>query len=120
MAHTERQLVAHLLRRAGFGSSAANLDMYAQLGFESSVDRLVNYQSVDDSEVGAAIARLRTQAPAAANNKHPEFGNPALEIAVFLTRMLMSQHPLQEKMTLLWHGWLTSSITSVKYASMMT
>jgi len=120
MAHTERQLVAHLLRRAGFGSSAADLDAYAELGFEGAVDRLVNYQSVDDTEVEAAIARLRAQAPAVANNKHPEFGNPALEIAVFLTRMLMSKRLLHEKMTLLWHGWLTSSITSVKYASMMT
>jgi uncharacterized protein (DUF1800 family) len=120
MAHTERQLVAHLLRRAGFGASAADLDAYAELGFEGAVDRLVNYGNIDDSEMERTIAGMRAQTPGTTNNKHPEFGNPALEIAIFLSRMLLSRRPLQEKMTLMWHGWLTSSIASIHYASMMT
>jgi uncharacterized protein (DUF1800 family) len=120
MPHTERQLVAHLLRRAGFGYNASDLDAYAELGFEGAVDRLVSYENVDDSETEAQVVRMRAQAPGVANILHPELGNAALETAVFLTRMLMSKRPLQEKMTLLWHGWLTSSITSVRYSSMMT
>ncbi len=63
---------------------------------------------------------MRARTPGVGNINHPELGNPALEVAVFLTRMLMSARPLQEKMTLLWHGWLTSSLASVRYASMMT
>ena len=45
---TERARVAHLLRRAGFGSSEAELDSYTALGFAATLDRLLNYEQVDD------------------------------------------------------------------------
>jgi uncharacterized protein (DUF1800 family) len=119
MPRTGRQTIAHLLRRAGFGASAADLDAYTALGFEGAVDRLVNFQSVDDSAVENTVASMRAATPAVANEKRPEAGNPALEVAVFLARMLQSKRPLQEKMTLFWHGFLTSSITDVKLAPFM-
>jgi uncharacterized protein (DUF1800 family) len=119
MARSTRQQIAHLLRRAGFGAGAADLDYYTSLGFEGAVDRLVNYDSVDDSDTERAIARLRDDNPNPANAERPEYGNPALEMAAWLTRMLLTKRPLQEKMTFFWHGLLTSSIREVKVATLM-
>lgn len=120
MARTDRQLIAHLLRRAGFGGNSADIDAYAALGFEGAVDRLINYQAVDDGTVERTVTTLRTVSPASASEKQPQNGNPPVEIATWLIRMLNTKRPLQEKMTLFWHGHFTSSIVDVKLASMMT
>ncbi len=38
----------HLLRRAGFGATSSELQMYSGLGFNEAVDRLLNYSQVPD------------------------------------------------------------------------
>lgn len=119
MARTDRQITAHLLRRAGFGSNSADVDAYTALGFEGAVNRLLNYGSVDDSATEAGVQAIRSAAPAAASTKKPEYGNPEAEIAAWVYRMMTTQRPLQEKMTLFWHGHFTSSIQSVHFASLM-
>ena len=40
--------MAHLLRRAGFGASKDALDEYEALGLKGAVDRLVDYEAVED------------------------------------------------------------------------
>jgi uncharacterized protein (DUF1800 family) len=95
------------------------VDVYAALGFESSVERLVNFERVDDRECEAAVAELRRSNPEAGRPERPQIGNPALEVAVWLTRMRLTKRPLQEKMTLFWHGHFTSSILEVKSAHLM-
>ncbi len=119
MARTEKQMIAHLLRRAGFGGNNSDLEAYRALGFEGAVDRLVNYGAVDDGATERGVAEMRKQNPASANEKRPEYGNPGLEIAIWLYRMLSTRRPLQEKMTLFLHGHFTSSIEDVKNANLM-
>ncbi|MEO6457207.1 MAG: DUF1800 domain-containing protein [Chloroflexia bacterium] len=119
MARSDAFLIAHLLRRAGFGGSAAEIDSYVALGFEGAVDRLINYSSVDDSALDRIISDMRANNPVSTNEKRPEYGNPGLEVAIWLTRMLLTKRPLQEKMTLFWHGHFTSSIQDVKVAPLM-
>jgi len=119
MLVSTRYQVAHLLRRAGFGASKADLDFYASLGFEGAVDRLINYQPVDDGQLESVVQRMRAENPAASNEEKPEAGNFELEVAIWLTRMVLTMRPLQEKMTLFWHGLLTSSIVDVKAAPLM-
>src|SRR5579863_3200352 len=36
--------IGHLLRRAGFGATADDLNLYRSLGYTGAVDRLLNYQ----------------------------------------------------------------------------
>ena len=51
------QLIEHLLRRAGFGASSAELTAYSQLSYTQAVDRLVNYTDIPDtvdSHIGQA------------------------------------------------------------------
>ncbi len=119
MVRADKRLIAHLLRRAGFGGNAPDIDYYASLGFEGAVDRLVNYEAVDDSELEATIQRMRATNPPYVNPEKPELGNLGLEIAVWLTRMLLTKRPLQEKMTLFWHGHFTSSSQAVHYADLL-
>lgn len=97
---SERVRVAHLLRRAGFGARPDELDAYVQLGFDGTVTRLIEYE-----------AQPETTDPAP-----PE--QVGLEIW-WLNRMLRTRRPLQEKMTLFWHGHLTSALTKVRNPALM-
>ena len=42
---------AHLLNRAGFGGSPAEIDKLVQLGHAKAVDSLVNYETIPDEAV---------------------------------------------------------------------
>jgi len=87
--------IAHLLRRAGFGATEAELAQYMSLGFDGALDRLLNPEQVDDSATDQLLDPLTT-----------DLGDPKkIEPARFwwLNRMLYTRRPLQEKMTLFWH-----------------
>lgn len=104
----ERSKVAHLLRRAGFGYSAAELDQYTALGFQGAVDLLLNYDQVDDSSTDQLLSGL-------------ELDLTKVEDAKFwwLTRMLNTRRPLQEKMTLFWHTHFATAASKVGSAQLM-
>src|SRR5438874_6955428 len=104
---TERSRVAHLLRRAGFGSTEAELDNYTQLGFGATLEQLLNYEQVDDSALDALAGT-----PVSRNN---------VEGARFawMTRMLHTRRPLQEKMVLFWHTHFATAASKVRAADLM-
>ena len=41
----ERELLAHLLRRAGFGASGDELDIFCAIGYEGTVEKLLTLDS---------------------------------------------------------------------------
>ena len=41
-------LIEHLLRRIGFGASPGDIELYADLGYATALDRLINYESIFD------------------------------------------------------------------------
>lgn len=96
--------IGHLLRKAGFGTSAQDMALYQSLGFEGAVDRLLNFQQVNDdameNRLNALNLQLSGRGPAIANIQR-----------WWILRMAWTQRPLLEKMTLFWHGVLTSSFT---------
>lgn len=94
--------IGHLLRKAGFGSSPADLMTYSSLGFSGAVDRLINYAQVSDD---ALENRLKTM--------NLNLDKPQYQQQWWLLRMAGTQRPLLEKMTLFWHGVLTSSYRKV-------
>lgn len=94
--------IGHLLRRAGFGASASELDTYRALGYQGAVDRLLNYQQVDDSAMEQRLQKLTFNLNA-----------PQDQQRWWLLRMAWTQRPLLEKMTLFWSGVLTSSFRKV-------
>lgn len=95
--------IGHLLRRAGFGATPGELNTYGYLGFEGAVDKLLNYQQVDDSEMEQRLKELNFDLENSSEDQQ----------RWWLLRMAWTRRPLLEKMTLFWHGVLTSSFRSV-------
>ncbi|HXA42786.1 MAG TPA: DUF1800 domain-containing protein [Candidatus Solibacter sp.] len=92
------QQAGHLLRRAGFAPTAAEVSAAAKAGLGATTDRLLHPERVDDSSLDQKLTGM------------------ALDLTLvpqlrewWLTRMTLSKRPLLEKMTLFWHGLLTSS-----------
>ncbi len=101
-------LLNHLLRRAGFGATPAELEHYVQLGYAATVEQLLNYDQIPDS--------------------YPDFqptpdakGRVPLEPLQewWATRMLTTSRPLQEKMVLFWHGHFATANYKVDNAVWM-
>jgi len=92
----------HLLRRAGFGATPDELNTYRSLGFSGAVDRLLNYSQVADDTTDSRLKALNLN-----------LNKPIDQQRWWLLRMAWTQRPLLEKMTLFWHGVLTSSFRKV-------
>ncbi|HLY31935.1 MAG TPA: DUF1800 domain-containing protein, partial [Ktedonobacterales bacterium] len=94
--------INHLLRRAGFGVAPTDLNEYLSAGVSGSLDRLLNYTSIANDALDQRLSALGNT-----------FTTPADLIRWLLTRMIYTARPLEEKLTLFWHGVLTSSFTKV-------
>jgi uncharacterized protein (DUF1800 family) len=95
--------IGHLLRRAGFGASANDLNTWRNYDFSGAVDHLIHYQQVSDDVTESRLASLHLDLQS----------NIADMQRWWLLRMAWTQRPLLEKMTLFWHGMLTSSYRKV-------
>ncbi|MEO6397014.1 MAG: DUF1800 family protein, partial [Tepidiformaceae bacterium] len=93
---------AHLLRRAAFGGTAAQITEFASLSREDAADRLLNYEQIDNSALDAKVA--------AANYDFIKIGDG---IRWWYSRMIHTSRPLEERMTLIWHGLLTSQTSKI-------
>jgi hypothetical protein len=98
-----RRQAAHLLRRAGFGGTPAEIDALAALGPQGAVDSLLHPAQPDvplpDFPDVAIIYNPKTRFTGPQN--------------WWLDRMLRTRHPLYEKMALFWHGHFATSIRKV-------
>ena len=102
---TDKALIAHLYRRAGFGSTPEMLDQLSLKDYDSIVDNLVDIQLINDLDDEDILTRYYPQLSSADN-----FG---MDNTKWFYRMINSKKPLQEKMTLFWHhvfatGWTKS------------
>ena len=103
-----RDAAAHLLRRAGFGGTPAEIDDLYQRGLTGAVGRLVDYETIDKSAYEAALA-------ARGYNLLTTRGLQQW----FLDRMAFSPRPLEEKMTYFWNLHWTSGISKVQGVTLM-
>ena len=94
-AKEDYALMAHLMRRAGFGASWDELERLVDQGYERTVEELLRPQDQPDVD-GLLLFRY-----------HPTVeipgGNVAQGQANWLYHMLNTQRPLQEKTALFWH-----------------
>jgi len=110
MADGDR-LLGHLLRRAGFGASSAELAAYSSLSYSQAVDRLVNYEQIPDtvdSNIGKPGFVGTTSRGAFSPNTVADDARQR-----WLFRMVHSDRPLQEKMTLFWHNYFATGLSKV-------
>jgi uncharacterized protein (DUF1800 family) len=95
MAKEDIALMAHLMRRAGFGAPYAELEARAAKGYEATVDELLHPErqpSLDED----IMMRYKAEWV----NKNALEGQQ--EEWVF--RMINTKRPLEEKIALFWHG----------------
>src|SRR6266576_1439225 len=91
-------LLDHLLRRSGFGANPSDLATFAPLAYVRAVDRLILYHLIPDtvdSHIGTPGYLGTTSGAAFSPNR---VINDARQRWLF--RMVHSERPLQEKMTL--------------------
>lgn len=105
---TEREKAAHILRRFGLGASEAELDYYLRNGLSGAIDELFTTEPDPVPEITLeAIADDRgiVRMPQA--------------VAAWVARMVITQRPLREKMTLFWHDHFATSGSKVTNAPLM-
>src|SRR4051812_376608 len=102
-----RDLAAHLLRRAGFGTTSAELDLYTDLGLRGAGRRLVEYESVSNADPDARLAQLNFN-----------FEKIRDAQAWWVVRMAYTARPLEEKMVYFWHDHFATSADKVKAGPM--
>ena len=100
---TTRDQIAHLLRRFGLGASEAELEYYGRNGLYSAIDLLLNPASAPESNLDLESFR----------NDKGQLPAPVVQGAWYL-RILATQRPLEEKMTIFWHNHFATSLEKVK------
>lgn len=113
-AWTEKE-AAHLLRRASFSATAAEVKASVGLGREETVKRLIGGKPITGSPSGTLPSIKELQAE----------GKPLLEDSIadqqlfWLYRMAHTDAPLLEKMTLFWHNHFATSYKKVREVPLM-
>jgi uncharacterized protein (DUF1800 family) len=104
--------VDHLLRRAGFGASPAEVATFRDMSTATAVAHLVDYEGRPD-DVDARIGR-----PDHAQVTHTrDLFAPDIDIddarQRWLFRMIHTRRPLQEKMALFWHNHFATAYSKL-------
>ena len=108
----DRARVAHLLRRFGLGAGKTELDIFAPLGVDGAISRLINYESVPEQFPATAWEFMAYE-----DGKYQL--DPPQVTGWWALRMLLSQRPLEQRLTLLWHDHFSVSGEKVFDAPMM-
>ena len=95
MANKDIELMAHLLRRAGFGASKDELELYSARGYEETVEQLLN---TDNAQYMPDDILMRY------NPELSELRFVHSSGDYWMNRMVTTDSPLQEKIALFWHG----------------
>ena len=110
MANKEIALMAHLMRRAGFGATRDELEAYVAKGYEATVEELLHPETLHAWEEDLYLRAF------------PEFGdrlNLSPNQIMWSYRMINTQGPLEEKMALFWHGVMCCGYTKVDQGRQM-
>lgn len=124
---------AHLLRRAGFGGTPEEIQRLTRMGRDRAVDSLVDYQAIPQTHAEYPASRLIDDFPRRQFGRLEPEQRMRLQRVVqqlgagslaslqdwWLQRMVVTPRPLEEKMTLFWHGHFTSGFREVRRPGFM-
>ena len=108
---TDPKLMAHLLRRAGFGATPAYLDLALERGYQATLDELLDPTAVDVLP-DDLIRRYHV-------DQSDLRGSPAAA-AHWIYRMATTDSPLREKMCLFWHRVFATGAMKLIQARVVT
>jgi uncharacterized protein (DUF1800 family) len=114
MAGTSDRYIAHLLRRAGFGARPDELDRYGAMSISEAIDTLVNYERIPDT-VDSAIGKSGYVGITSRGQFTPQ-SSIVDSRQRWLFRMVHTERPLQEKMTLFWHNHFATGYDKIATA----
>lgn len=121
MAVTDRALVAHLFRRAGFGLQPSEVTGASHKSWKTLVGELVDgLSAVDGGAKKAHLPHLTTMPEANAPGYNYDAWDEYSKLITWWTdRMVVTETPLKEKLVLLLHRQFPTSWDKVYWASMM-
>ncbi|MGI8551076.1 MAG: DUF1800 domain-containing protein [Dehalococcoidia bacterium] len=116
MGESDFALIAHLLRRAGFGATREELEQYATRSYEDVVEELLYPER--SPEIDEDL--LRRYHLGLVHDEHLNTWN-----AAWVYRMINTRRPLEEKIALFWHsvfatGWDKGEHTPTSIAQIET
>ena len=111
MANPDVALMAHLMRRAGFGATRRELDEYVAKGYETVVDELLNLS--DPGGMPDDIIRRY-------HNEQSGMMGPYAAGTHWLYRMVSTKAPLQDKMALFWHNVFATGFSKVNQGKVVS
>ncbi|MEM6315317.1 MAG: DUF1800 family protein, partial [Planctomycetota bacterium] len=131
-----REHAVHLLSRAGFGGTPAEIEGVVRLGLDRSVDRLMDFPDAPPSEVGdGPDLSVLDDIPLTQNAQRQllrsagsEAERDAIQAKIrqanrqvvldstqwWWDRMVSGITPLQERLVLFWHGHFTTSARDIR------
>jgi len=107
----DSRLMAHLLRRAGFGATPDELDEALEKGYDATLDELLN-PAMPDVLPDDLIRRYHID--------QSDLRGAAAASAHWIYRMVMTNSTLREKMCLFWHRVFATGATKLIQARVVT
>ena len=107
MINNDTALMAHLLRRAGFGATRNELEDYLALGYDGAVEALLNPSDAGNMP-DDLIRRYHVE--------QSELRDLAGSAAYWMYRMISTSCPLEEKTALFWHGLFATGYAKLNQA----
>ena len=111
MGNSDIELIAHLMRRTGFGATRDQLDAYATKGYEATVEELLD----PSEELRMGDDLIRRFQPEISGMLNENSSGPN-----WLYRMATSTAPLQEKIALFWHGIFATGYPKVTHGKALS
>ena len=106
MGNTNTALMAHLLRRAGFGASRQDIERYTTQGYEATVEELLHPEDAPPALADEDLVR-----------RYHIDQNSLIYVescqAYWLYRMINTRRPLEEKLALFWHHIFATGYTKL-------
>lgn len=107
MISNDTSLMAHLLRRAGFGASRDELEEYLEMGYDGAVEALLN-PSNPGNMPDDLIRRYHVE--------QSELRDLAGSAAYWMYRMISTTSPMEEKIALFWHSLFATGYAKLNQA----
>jgi hypothetical protein len=104
--------IEHLLRRAGFGASPADLASFEDMSMSGVLDYLLDYEDQPD-DVDSKIGNPAYVSVALRGGGFQPNTNIEDARQRWLFRMVHTQRPLQEKMALFWHNHFATAYSKL-------
>ena len=112
MANDHLSLMAHLMRRTGFGATREELERRVAVGYEATVEDLIHPEAHEPVDFYDFLRYLPIQWKPDTLNGMGQSG--------WVWRMINTSAPLQEKMCLFWHQIFATGVSKVDHYDEIT